>query len=76
MTGVLRHYLVGASVPLAQHSVQTAGGHQRRRLLPLQVNKASLEERGVQRILRPKFHGAEFAGDRTANTNLMSAAVS
>lgn len=46
MAAILRKQVARAGVPQPQLSVQAARGHHRRRLLPLQVNDAHLEERG------------------------------
>lgn len=42
MATVLWHHVAGAGVPQPQCSIQAAGGHHRRRILPLQVDDAGL----------------------------------
>lgn len=51
MAAVLRHHAAGASIPQPQRTVEAAGGHHRRRVLPLQVDDAGLREHGGRGIL-------------------------
>lgn len=54
VAAILGHQAARASVPQPQLSVQAARGHHSRRLLPLQVDDAHLEERGRRRqVIRP-----------------------
>lgn len=48
MATVLWHHVAGAGVPQPQCSVQAAGGHHRRRILPLQVDDAGLRATQMQ----------------------------
>lgn len=55
MAAILRNQVARASVPQPQLPVQATRGHHGRRLLPLQVNDAHLEEGGKRcHLIRPK----------------------
>lgn len=61
MAAILREQVARAGVPQPQLSVQAARGHHGRRLLPLQVNDAHLEEGGKSsQVSRPKRHKQNY----------------